>query len=278
MPAVSSHPIIHRHAAGSDGALVNAYLVEGPTGVVAIDSMLTVSDSRALREALEQLNKPLRAALLTHSHPDHYGGLTELVASDDVPIIAVSGVNEVIRRDDEVKEQILRPMFGDEWTKKRTFPNETVSDGDAVRIDGMTFTAMDIGPGESPHDSAWFLGADRTTVFLGDQVYNHMHAYLADGFHDNWLSNIERLRSELRTDATLHIGHGEPTTLALLDWQREYIETFLTAVREVDYSRPEEARAEVVARVKDYLPTDKLQFLMELSIDPVAARDSRDGI
>jgi glyoxylase-like metal-dependent hydrolase (beta-lactamase superfamily II) len=251
MSAVSSHPIIHRHAAGSDGALVNAYLVEGPTGVVAIDSMLTVSDRRALRGALEQLNKPLRAALLTHSHPDHYGGLTELVASDDVPIIAVSGVNEVIRRDDEVKEQILRPMFGDEWTKKRTLPNETVSDGDAVSIDRMTFTAMDIGPGESPHDGAWLLGADRTTVFLGDQVYNHMHAYLADGFHENWLSNIERLRSELPTDATLHIGHGEPTTLALLDWQREYIETFLTAVGEVDYSRPEEARAEVVARVKD---------------------------
>jgi hypothetical protein len=45
-----------------------------------------------------------------------------------------------------------------------------------------------------------------------------------------------------------------------------------------DYSRPEEARAEVVARVKDYLPTDELQFLMELSIEPVAPHDSRDGI
>jgi hypothetical protein len=45
-----------------------------------------------------------------------------------------------------------------------------------------------------------------------------------------------------------------------------------------DNSRSEEPRAEVVARVKGYLPTDELQFLMELSIDPVAARDSRDGI
>lgn len=278
MPAESAQPVIHHHAAGPAGALVNAYLVESSTGVVAIDSTLTVSDGRALHERLERLGKPLLAVLLTHSHPDHYGGLTELVASDDVPIVAVSGVNDVIRRDDEIKERILRPMFGEEWASKRTFPNHTVADGDTLTFDGLSFTVMDIGPSESPHDSAWFLGDDRTTVFLGDQVYDHMHAYLADGFHERWLSNIERLRSELPADATLHIGHGGPTSLELLDWQHDYIETFVGAVREADFSRPEEARVEVVARVKDYLPSDRLQFLMELSIEPIAAQHPRDGV
>jgi glyoxylase-like metal-dependent hydrolase (beta-lactamase superfamily II) len=64
--------IVHRFPVVRDGAFVNAYLVETAAGVVAVDSLLTISDSRAMRQALERLGKPLQAVLLTHSHPDHY--------------------------------------------------------------------------------------------------------------------------------------------------------------------------------------------------------------
>jgi glyoxylase-like metal-dependent hydrolase (beta-lactamase superfamily II) len=186
---------------------------------VAIDSMLTVSDSRALRTSLKALGKPLLAVLLTRSHPDHYGGLIELVAGDDVPIVAPQGVHEVIRCDDPIKEQILRPMFGNEWATSRAFPNQTVNDGETVSLDGARFTLIDLGPSESPHDSPWLLGTDRRTVFLGDQIYGRVHCYLADGFYAQWLANIERLGAELPTDAVLHLGHGGRVGAAAWDWQ-----------------------------------------------------------
>jgi glyoxylase-like metal-dependent hydrolase (beta-lactamase superfamily II) len=147
MPA---SPMVHQHTSSAEGALVNAYLVEAENGVVAVDSMLTVTDSRMLRHRLEELGKPLLAVLLTHSHPDHYGGLTELVAGDDVPIVAHRGVREVIGRDDPVKEEILRPMFGDEWPRRRTFPNTVVDERETVVFDGLSFTVIDLGPSESP--------------------------------------------------------------------------------------------------------------------------------
>jgi glyoxylase-like metal-dependent hydrolase (beta-lactamase superfamily II) len=263
---------IHRYPAQPDGAFVNAYLVETDHSVVAIDALLTVSESRAMRAALERLDKPLRAVLLTHSHPDHYGGLTELVAGDEVPIIAPQGVIDTIVRDDPVKEGILRPMFGDEWAAERTFPNTPISDGDSVTFDDATFTVIDLGPSESPHDSPWVLGRDERIVFLGDQIYDHKHCFLADGFHEQWLENIEILRDRFPSDAVFHIGHGGPASPADWDWQRSYIETFLDALRAGDWSRPEQAHTEIVAEMKRFLPTDELLFLMELSIEPVATQ------
>jgi hypothetical protein len=87
-----------------------------------------------------------------------------------------------------------------------------------------------------------------------------------------WLGHLERLRQELPAEATLHIGHGGPATPAHLERQRAYIETFVGAVRSADWSQPEIARAAVVERMTRLLLTDELQFVMKLSIDPVAAR------
>ena len=269
---MSREPTIHRYPQRHEGAFVNAYLVETEASVVAVDSLLTVSESRALRAGVEQLGKPLRAVLLTHAHPDHYGGLTELVAGGDVPIIAPQGVIDVIARDDDEKERILRPMFGDEWAANRTFPNTPISDGESVSVDDATFTVIDLGPSESPHDSPWVLGDDERIVFLGDQIYDHKHCFLADGFHQQWLENIETLRERFPADDVFYVGHGGPVGPADWDWQRRYIETFLDSVRAADWSTPDRAHTVVVAEMKRFLPTDELLFLMELSIEPVAAQ------
>jgi glyoxylase-like metal-dependent hydrolase (beta-lactamase superfamily II) len=261
---------VHRYVASA--MPVNAYLVETPAGVVVVDSTLTVSDARALRERAAELGKPLRAVLITHAHPDHYGGSVELVGSDEIPIVAAAGVDAVIRRDDETKEGIIRPMFGDEWPRERRFPNQTMSHGESIDFDGVSFTLMDLGPGESPHDSVWLVGDERQVAFAGDTAYRQMHCFLADGYWESWLANIGRLRAELSPAAELHFGHGDPGTTAAFDWQEGYINAFIEAVHGADWSDPDAAHNHVVERMTDYLPAEELQFLMELSIEPVAAK------
>jgi glyoxylase-like metal-dependent hydrolase (beta-lactamase superfamily II) len=262
--------LIHRFHATGGGTPVNAYVIESDAGTVVVDATLTVSDGRSLRATVDGLGKPLLGVVVTHAHPDHYGGLVELVRDLDVPVFATAGVTEVIRRDDPVKETILRPMVGDEWAAERTFPNLTVSDGEVVSLDGIRLRVTDLGPNESPHDSIWTLEDSDRQVFSADLAYDRHHCYLADGFHQQWLANIARARTGLPAGVTLHPGHGEPCGAEALDWQERYIKTFLEAVETADWSGPDAARRAIVARMLEYLPTSALQFLMELSIDPIA--------
>ena len=52
---MAGEPVIHRYPRQQEGAFVNAYLVEIDSGVVAVDSLLTVQphDARRTRRARE---------------------------------------------------------------------------------------------------------------------------------------------------------------------------------------------------------------------------------
>jgi glyoxylase-like metal-dependent hydrolase (beta-lactamase superfamily II) len=141
----------------------------------------------------------------------------------------------------------------------------------------------DLGPGESTHDSLWQLESDHGThAFVGDLVYGHMHTYLADGFHEQWLSNLQRAKRELPTDSMLFMGHGQPVTgHALLDWQASYITRFVDVVRsavERKQLRGDALVSAVTAHMKTFLPSDDLLFLMQLSVEPIRAKLAAAGV
>ena len=135
---MGSFPKIHTHMSGEKGIFVNGYLVETTNGVVAIDSALTVSESKALKEQLDSINKPLLAVLLTHPHPDHVAGVTYLVppktssssssTSTLIPIIALESVERIMNATEEAKRIQWTPIFKEEWISKWTYPNQNVKD------------------------------------------------------------------------------------------------------------------------------------------------------
>ena len=263
---------IHRHDAARPFP-VNAYIVEGNDGLVVVDAPLTESSAAALRKRIEVLAKPLRAVLLTHSHPDHYAGIGVLAAGWDLPIVALAAVDDVVRRDDAAKDALSAPLFGAEWPRNRGFASQRVRDGD--RLDyggGLVFTVMDIGPAESLHDSVWILNSERPIAFFGDLVYPLTHCYMADGQIDRWRRATERLQSELAEETLLYVGHGPPPTPALLSWQRLYLNRFEEALRATDWRDPDAATANVVRVIRAFVPNEQLLFFLEYSIRPNARR------
>ena len=181
--------------------------------------------------------------------------------------MATRAVDEVIRRDDDLKNEVVGPMMGADWPTSRLFPNQTVDIDGEVTLGGITLRVEELGPGESSVDSVWWL--DRGTVFAGDVAYNGMHAFLADGHWEEWLATLARLDRDLPTDVTLYVGHGPAGGKELLAGQRRYIDTFLEAVTENADAIDDGDHSGVLKAMKSLLPREDLLFLMELSIDPV---------
>jgi glyoxylase-like metal-dependent hydrolase (beta-lactamase superfamily II) len=272
-------PIVHTYRSGEAGLFVNSYLVEGTEGVVAVDAPLLLSDGRAFRARLEALGKPLLGVLVTHPHPDHYNTITELLAGEDVPVIAHRDVEREIRVKDDAKRAQWGPMFGDEWPTSATFPNRTVADEESVELGDMRFTAWDFGPCESESETVWLLG-DGDTAFAGDLAFNGTHAYLADGHTDAWLRTIDRAEEALAGVHTLYVGHGAPTVPAVLAEQRRYLLMAREAIARVAAGRAglsEDEADQVAILMERYLPGAPLSWLVGAGASAVAAELAQDA-
>ncbi|MGH8505388.1 MAG: alkyl sulfatase dimerization domain-containing protein [Stenotrophobium sp.] len=73
--------------------IANSTLLVGDDGVIIVDTM---ESTQAAQEVLAQFrkitDKPVKAIIYTHSHPDHIGGASVFAAGADVPVYAQQGV------------------------------------------------------------------------------------------------------------------------------------------------------------------------------------------
>src|SRR5260370_39290471 len=66
--------------------LANMTIVEGDTGIILIDGLVTREAARATLDLYFQHRpkKPVVAVIYTHSHADHYGGANVVIDRTDV--------------------------------------------------------------------------------------------------------------------------------------------------------------------------------------------------
>jgi glyoxylase-like metal-dependent hydrolase (beta-lactamase superfamily II) len=265
-------PRIDRFASPAEGIFANAYLVETPAGVVLIDATLRVSDASALRARIDALGKPLLGVLLTHGHPDHYNGVAIATAGREVPVVATREIDKVIRTDDAAKEQLWRPMFGDEWPARRAFPGRIVADNEVVRLGGLDFRVHAVGPAESHADSYWTIDGV-PVAFVGDLVFSGTHSYIGDGHTAAWLRALDALDDALPAGTTLYPGHGEPGAVALIAAQRRYLERLRAEIARLSPAGApldDPGKAALLAALKQLEPSASLEFLVGLGADAVA--------
>ena len=264
---------IHTYASSEPMLKVNAFIVETPKELVIVDTTLTMSDSKALKQKADSLGKPLAAIILTHGHPDHIAGTYNVAPKGDVPIYALPSVKKLMEDTEEAKHSQWSAMFGSEWIPKWVYPNQMAQDGDTVKIAGLNFTVLDIGSGgDCDANSLWLLEDENKAAFIGDFIYNNNHTYMNDGSILRWLANLERYSEVLKNFRTYFVGHGPSCDFTALANQKEYFLTYcsnvLIATRGTGIFT-DETRKSFEQTMLAAFPNYGCQFMVALSADRV---------
>lgn len=268
-------PVIHTYTSMEPMLRVNAFIVEGENEIVIVDTTLTTSDSKALKQKAESLGKPLAGIVLTHAHPDHVAGTSIIAPHAEVPVFALASVKQLMADTEQAKHQQWSAMFGEEWIPEWVHPNTVVEDGEVVNIGGLTFRVLDIGPGgDCDANSIWLLEGETSAAFPGDFLYNENHTYMADGSILRWLANLEKYAAELKKYRTYYIGHGPACDFSAIARQKEYFMTYcaelLKATGGTGVFTEESKKIFETAMLAEY-PGYGCQFMVGLSAEKVAA-------
>jgi len=211
---------VHRYAAESWN--VNSYWLESDSGIVLIDSLLLTTDANHLATLIEATGKPLAAAIITHDHTDHTGGLNTLIARlGSFPVIATQDTADHF----EGTHKRLSAWVKDDYDPAPPQATQIVEDGAQITLAGIDFVIDDIGPGEGENNILIYV-PEANILFSGDATnHNHHVAGLRTGRAYEILAQREYIKEKYGTVKKIYPGHGEPARpSAVLDAEIDYIE------------------------------------------------------
>ncbi|WP_400263842.1 MBL fold metallo-hydrolase [Staphylococcus nepalensis] len=183
----------------------NTYFIENEISVILVDP---ASDYDLIKKKLNQINKPLKAILLTHAHFDHIGALDDVVAKYQVPVymhrLEFDFLTDTYKNGSEKFKQ-----YGLEPITSNVSPNQL--DEGLVEIEGFQFNVLHT-PGHSPGSLSFVF--DEFAV-VGDTLFKQGigRTDLYKGDYETLVASILDKIFELDEDLPLFPGHGPYTTI-----------------------------------------------------------------
>lgn len=192
-----------------------SYLVLGNERAALVDSGNGIGDIASVVSELTDL--PV-TVLLTHEHPDHFGGAH---AFDDVAMFnepqalerVRAGVpNEQARRSvtgDQVWKALPRGVDPESFVVNKVKPSTLLADGDVIDLGGRQLELVHT-PGHSP-GSVCYLDRENRVLFTGDHFYPGPLYAMGSGVDiDAYVASNDRLTALLAEYDHVLSGHNEP--------------------------------------------------------------------
>ncbi|MDB5977648.1 MAG: fold metallo-hydrolase [Nevskia sp.] len=204
--------------------IANSILLEGSDGAIVVDTMESMESARkVLAEFRKVSDKPVKAIVYTHSHPDHVGGAAAFVPpGTSVPIYAqedvAANMDKIASELQPVITQRSLRMYGAQLPPEERInlgiggfldlqegstvgtlrPTRTFRDQLEDTVAGIHFQLVH-APGET-EDQLFMWLPERGVLLCGDDFYKsfpNLYTIRGTGYRDPklWAASLDRMRA-----------------------------------------------------------------------------------
>jgi glyoxylase-like metal-dependent hydrolase (beta-lactamase superfamily II) len=225
--AAAAPPTLQVYTAKPEGFLVTATLIAGARDAVLIDGTFTQSDGKALADMIKATGKHLTTVYVTHAHPDHYFGLTQVKAAfPDAKIVGLPSTVEAAKATWAGKVAQWKPMFGAEVVDQPLLPEPLV--GNTIDLEGNTLELVGPVTGDDVQNSYVWISSLRAVV-AGDTVFDGVHPWTANttpAERASWIGTLDAIAA--KNPAVVVPGHQaadrkDPSSVA---FTKQYLQDF----------------------------------------------------
>jgi glyoxylase-like metal-dependent hydrolase (beta-lactamase superfamily II) len=252
-----------------NGFRTSSYWIEGPTGLILIDTQFLLSAGVEFADWAEKVTgKKVVLAVVLHPNPDKFNG-TALLQARGVRVITSDQVLALIPAVHKLRTGWFYERFKPDYPIDTPEPSSFGSTDTMVEAGGARLALHVLGRGCS---GAHVVATYGDHVFVGDLATIGFHSWLELGFLDEWLNRLNEIRA--LKPRFFHTGRGGTGDISVLDREEEYLRAVIDAVRKHHPRKgkalSESSRKAIVAEIEANYPA--YDFPLFLKVDALWKR------
>jgi glyoxylase-like metal-dependent hydrolase (beta-lactamase superfamily II) len=255
------------------GFSTSSYVLEGPDGLVAIDTQFLPSATEEMIQLAEAATKKkFVLAIVLHANPDKFNG-TATFQKHGVKVVTSAQVNALLPAVHEKRMRAFyeryKPDYPSEVAKPDVFGDKTTE----LKAAGLTLKLLVMGAGCS---EAHVVVEHDGGLFVGDLVASGSHSWLEIGKTDEWLKRIAELKQ--RKVTRTYPGRGPSgDAIKLLDDEEVYLKKAIQLVAAEKPTMP--VRDDALARAEQGMiaayPTYEFPVFLKIGLPAEWERQAR---
>lgn len=243
------------------GFSTNTFFIEGPDGVVVIDTQFLPSAAAEMIDWVERTTgKRIVLAVVLHPNPDKYNGTATLQAHG-VRVVTSEQVARLIPSVHEKRMRSFYARYAPDYPRTAPTLESFGEQSTDLTGGGLRLHAYVMGPGCS---DAHVVVEWEGHLFPGDLVASQSHSWLELGHTEEWLQRIAELRA--MHPLYVHPGRGPSGGPELLDAEDKYLRD-VTARVAAEKPRETPPPPEAIARIKQAIVADYPSYDYDVFLD-----------
>ena len=212
---------IGRYTSEKRAYSTNSFWVEGPSGLVLIDTQFLPSDAAKFVDLAERsTGKKAVLAVVLHPNPDKFNGTAALQARG-IKVITSEQVAALIPSVHVIRTGWFYEDFKPDYPKDAAKPDSFGSRTTDINAAGLALKLHVLGGAGC--SGAHVVAQVGDAVFVGDLLANKGHAWMELALFDDWLKRLDEL--DALKPSRIYVGRGEAAGADLIAANRNYLQT-----------------------------------------------------